>query len=165
MSFMVLWGLHTVGIPSQVLFYWMKNKTQHGWPCMDLNAFTNYPWGEWLLRRWLIGEVKLYDQNGCWGLIKKGAKELTSVCLNFLRVSKLSLWTLSKRSFNPAFMAGLLSLCHKVGRKSWSSLSVWRYLYMQCQCFTSVMIEFWWSSGSQKDKIPWVAWQKLCRSN
>ncbi|KAF8092103.1 hypothetical protein N665_0424s0035 [Sinapis alba] len=24
------------------------------------------------------------------------------------------------------------------------------------------MIEFWWSSGMQKKKIPWVAWEKLC---
>ncbi|CAA7042047.1 unnamed protein product [Microthlaspi erraticum] len=28
---------------------------------------------------------------------------------------------------------------------------------------TSAMTEFWWSSGDNKRKIPWVAWQKLCR--
>lgn len=32
-----------------------------------------------------------------------------------------------------------------------------------CDKITSAMIEFWWSSGSNKRKIPWVAWQKLCK--
>lgn len=27
----------------------------------------------------------------------------------------------------------------------------------------SAMIEFWWSSGNNRKKIPWVAWQKLCK--
>lgn len=25
------------------------------------------------------------------------------------------------------------------------------------------MTTFWWSTGDNKRKIPWVAWQKLCR--
>lgn len=29
---------------------------------------------------------------------------------------------------------------------------------------TSAMIQFWWSSGNNKSKIAWVAWQKLCKS-
>ena len=32
-----------------------------------------------------------------------------------------------------------------------------------CTKLTSVMIEFWWSSGNNRKKIPWVAWQKLCK--
>lgn len=32
-----------------------------------------------------------------------------------------------------------------------------------CAKITSIMIEFWWSSGSNKKKISWVAWQKLCK--
>lgn len=31
-----------------------------------------------------------------------------------------------------------------------------------CEKLTSAMIEFWWSSGSNRKKIAWVAWQKLC---
>lgn len=26
------------------------------------------------------------------------------------------------------------------------------------------MIEFWWSSGSNRKKIAWVAWERLCKS-
>lgn len=33
-----------------------------------------------------------------------------------------------------------------------------------CSKLTSAMIEFWWSSGNNKNKIAWVAWQKLCKS-
>ena len=33
-----------------------------------------------------------------------------------------------------------------------------------CARLTSAMIEFWWSSGNNKNKIAWVAWQKLCKS-
>ncbi|XP_048598085.1 uncharacterized protein LOC125578967 [Brassica napus] len=32
-----------------------------------------------------------------------------------------------------------------------------------CAKLTSAMIEFWWSSGNNRRKISWVAWQKLCR--
>ncbi|KAL9293763.1 hypothetical protein AtEden1_Chr3g0198281 [Arabidopsis thaliana] len=32
-----------------------------------------------------------------------------------------------------------------------------------CKKLTSVMTEFWWSSGNDRNKIPWVAWKKLCR--
>lgn len=32
-----------------------------------------------------------------------------------------------------------------------------------CSKLTSAMIEFWWSSGTNKKKISWVAWQKLCK--
>lgn len=32
-----------------------------------------------------------------------------------------------------------------------------------CAKTTSVMIEFWSSSSSNKKKTPWVAWQKLCK--
>ena len=33
-----------------------------------------------------------------------------------------------------------------------------------CERMTSAMIQFWWSSGNNKSKIAWVAWQKLCKS-
>lgn len=32
-----------------------------------------------------------------------------------------------------------------------------------CKKLTSVMTEFWWSSGNDRNKIPWVAWKKLCK--
>ena len=32
-----------------------------------------------------------------------------------------------------------------------------------CAKTTSVMIEFWSTSRSNKKKTPWVAWQKLCK--
>ena len=32
-----------------------------------------------------------------------------------------------------------------------------------CDKLTSAMIEFWQSSGSNKKKISWVAWQWLCK--
>lgn len=32
-----------------------------------------------------------------------------------------------------------------------------------CGKLTSAMIKFWWSSGNSRKKIPWVAWQKLCK--
>lgn len=32
-----------------------------------------------------------------------------------------------------------------------------------CEKLTSAMIEFWWSSGNNRKKIAWVAWQKLCK--
>lgn len=32
-----------------------------------------------------------------------------------------------------------------------------------CAKLTSSMMEFWWSSGTNRKKIPWVAWQKLCK--
>lgn len=32
-----------------------------------------------------------------------------------------------------------------------------------CSKITSAMIEFWWSSGNNRKKIAWVAWQKLCK--
>lgn len=31
-----------------------------------------------------------------------------------------------------------------------------------CDKLTSAMIEFWWSSGNNRKKIPWVTWKKLC---
>ena len=33
-----------------------------------------------------------------------------------------------------------------------------------CDRLTSAMVEYWWSSGSNRKKISWVAWQKLCKS-
>ena len=32
-----------------------------------------------------------------------------------------------------------------------------------CEKITSVMREFWWSSGNNKKKISWVAWKSLCK--
>lgn len=32
-----------------------------------------------------------------------------------------------------------------------------------CEKLTSVMIEFWWGGTSEKRKIAWVAWKKLCK--
>lgn len=33
-----------------------------------------------------------------------------------------------------------------------------------CACLVSAMTEFWWISGSNRRKIAWVSWQKLCKS-
>ena len=33
-----------------------------------------------------------------------------------------------------------------------------------CARLVSAMTEFWWSSGSNKRKIAWVSWQKVCKS-
>ncbi|KAG2295020.1 hypothetical protein Bca52824_041689 [Brassica carinata] len=33
-----------------------------------------------------------------------------------------------------------------------------------CARLVSAMTEFWWSSGSNRRKIAWVSWQKLCKS-
>lgn len=32
-----------------------------------------------------------------------------------------------------------------------------------CDKLTSAIVEFWWSSGSNRRKISWVAWQRLCK--
>lgn len=32
-----------------------------------------------------------------------------------------------------------------------------------CKKLTSVITEFWWSSGTKKKRIQWIAWKKLCR--
>ncbi|CAG7905917.1 unnamed protein product [Brassica rapa] len=33
-----------------------------------------------------------------------------------------------------------------------------------CARLRSALTEFWWSSGNNRKKIAWVAWQKLCKS-
>lgn len=44
------------------------------------------------------------------------------------------------------------------------AMSVFKLPKDLCDRLTSAMIEYWWSSGSNRKKIPWVAWQKLCKS-
>lgn len=42
-------------------------------------------------------------------------------------------------------------------------MSVFKLPKDLCDRLTSAMTEYWWSSGSNKKKISWVAWQKLCK--
>lgn len=41
------------------------------------------------------------------------------------------------------------------------AMSCFRLSKDLCSKLTSDMIEFWWSSGNNRHKIPWVAWKKL----
>lgn len=43
-------------------------------------------------------------------------------------------------------------------------MSVFKLPKDLCGKFTSAMREFWWSSGGNSRKLPWVAWDKLCKS-
>ena len=42
-------------------------------------------------------------------------------------------------------------------------MSCYRLSKDLCSKLTSAMTEFWWSSGSNRHKLPWVAWKKLCK--
>lgn len=43
------------------------------------------------------------------------------------------------------------------------AMSVFKLPKDLCDKLTSAMIEYWWSSDSNKKKIAWVAWQKICK--
>lgn len=43
------------------------------------------------------------------------------------------------------------------------AMSVFKLTKDLCDKLTSAMVEFWWSNGSNKKKIAWVAWQHLCK--
>ena len=43
------------------------------------------------------------------------------------------------------------------------AISVFKLTKDLCDKLTSAMVEFWWSNGSNKKKIAWVAWQRLCK--
>ena len=43
------------------------------------------------------------------------------------------------------------------------AMSVFRLPKDLCARITSAIVEYWWGSGDKKRKIPWVAWQKLCK--
>lgn len=42
------------------------------------------------------------------------------------------------------------------------AMSCFKFFKEVCEKLTSVMIEFWWSSGNNRKKIAWVVWKKLC---
>lgn len=42
-------------------------------------------------------------------------------------------------------------------------MSVFRLPKYLCDKLTSDMVEYWWSSGTNKKKIAWVSWQRLCK--
>ena len=44
------------------------------------------------------------------------------------------------------------------------AMSVFRLPNTLCEKLTSVMCEFWWSSGELRRRISWVSWQNLCKS-
>lgn len=44
------------------------------------------------------------------------------------------------------------------------AISCFRLSKNQCKKVTSAMIQIWWKSVEGKRKIPWVSWNKLCRS-
>lgn len=43
------------------------------------------------------------------------------------------------------------------------AMSVFQLPKELCGRLTSAIVEYWWNSGDKKRKIPWVAWQKLCK--
>lgn len=44
------------------------------------------------------------------------------------------------------------------------AMSCFRLPKDTCARLVSAMTDFWWSSGSNRRKISWVSWQKLCKS-
>lgn len=44
------------------------------------------------------------------------------------------------------------------------AMSVFRLPKTLCEKLTSVMCEFWWSSGELRRWISWVSWQNMCKS-
>lgn len=43
------------------------------------------------------------------------------------------------------------------------AMSVFKLPKDLCDKLTSAMVEFWWSNGSNKEKIAWVSWERLCK--
>lgn len=43
------------------------------------------------------------------------------------------------------------------------AMSCFRLSKDLCAKLTSALTEFWWSNGSNRHKLPWVAWKKLCK--
>lgn len=106
---------------------------------------------------------------------KEGGEGLKGDNKNFSKAQRKIFSTLLEKNSRTDFMVGLkdLSLSLKVVKRSWSNLLLLLCLSMQCHCLncpkTSVInwrLQLENSGGVTvfRRKIPWVSWDKLCRS-